>query len=198
MLFIPVGLFSEYFNMETQVFLAVGNSFEFISLIIFSPLFSQGSSHIDVVSYRGILYFYCLFFFISFVPPSVWVMSSASSSNPLLSFPFLLSFLISKSSVMLSNYPFNTHWPTGKVDSWLNPGPGEELLSGKHAITVCSGHGDIRKGMEDEKQVRQIWRENIVKNKAKTPLHQIDECRGPALADPGCLKERRHRWPIYL
>ena len=93
--------------MGTQVFLAVGNSFEFISLIIFSPLFSQGSSHIDVVSYRGILYFYCLFFFISFVPPSVWVMSSASSSNSLLSFPFLLSFLISKSSVVLSNYPFN-------------------------------------------------------------------------------------------
>ena len=105
--FYPCGSFCEYFNLETQVFLAVGNSFEFISLIIFSPLFSQGSSHIDVVSYRGILYFYCLFLFISFPPPSVWVMSSASSSNPLLSFPFLLSFLISKSSVMLSNYPFN-------------------------------------------------------------------------------------------
>lgn len=67
-LFIPVGLFSEYFNLETQVFLAVGNSFEFISLIIFSPLFFQGSSHIDVVSYRGILNFIAFSFLFPFFP----------------------------------------------------------------------------------------------------------------------------------
>ena len=42
----------------------------------------------------------------------------------------------------------------------------------------------LRKGMEDEKQVRQIWREKLVKNKAKTPLHQIDESFRSCLAVP--------------
>ena len=42
-----------------------------------------------------------------------------------------------------------------------------------------------RKGMEDEKQVRQIWREKLVKNKRKTLLHQIDESFKSCLAVPG-------------